>query len=337
MKPDNRQPNFQNLLDVLHKKTPSRPTLFEFFLNERLERNIIGEEKYKAMGEYERMVQSFYLAGFDYATIPITKQRIVPEDAPREQTISLNAGHFIHDRQSFEAFTWPNPDEGDMAEFATVGAMLPEGMKVIIYGPGGVLENTIALVGYENLCMMLYDDPDLAKDIFDKVGSTLLRMYEIAIQYGFVGALIANDDWGYNTQTMLSPADLRRYVFPWHKRIVALAHSKGCPAILHSCGYYGDIIEDIIMDMSFDARHSYEDNIIPVERAYEQLKGRIAVLGGIDVDFMVTASEDAIYQRAKSLVEMGNGGGYALGTGNSIAPYIPDAHYFAMTRAVLEI
>jgi len=67
-----------------------------------------------------------------------------------------------------------------------------------------------------------------------------------------VGALIANDDWGFKTQTMLSPADLRRYVFPWHERIVETIHAAGKPAILHSCGFAGEIMDDIIDGMKYD-------------------------------------------------------------------------------------
>ncbi len=33
---NNRLPNFNNLLAVLRREVPERPTLFEFFLNERL-------------------------------------------------------------------------------------------------------------------------------------------------------------------------------------------------------------------------------------------------------------------------------------------------------------
>ena len=51
---------------------------------------------------------------------------------------------------------------------------------------------------------------------------------------------------------------MRRLVFPWHKKIVEAAHSHGKPAVLHSCGYFQDIIEDVIEDMGYDGRHSYE-------------------------------------------------------------------------------
>ena len=95
--------------------------------------------------------------------------------------------------------------------------------------------------------------------------------------------------------------------------------------------------EDVITDMHFDARHSYEDNTIPVEKAYAELNKRIAVLGGIDVDFLVRSSEVDIYTRAQALLAQTTAGGYALGSGNSIPEYIPDEHFFAMLRAALQV
>ena len=44
-------------------------------------------------------------------------------------------------------------------------------MKMVIIGPGGVLENAISLCGYENLAMMVLDDPGLAGDVFDAIGA----------------------------------------------------------------------------------------------------------------------------------------------------------------------
>ena len=126
-------------------------------------------------------------------------------------------------------------------------------------------------------------------------------------------------------------------MFPWHKKIVELAHTHGVYALLHSCGNYSAIIDDVVHDMKYDGRHSYEDKIIPVEEAYDALQGQIAVLGGLDINFMATASPDEVYGRAKAMLDKTAAkGGYALGTGNSVPEYIPDENFFAMTRAALE-
>ncbi len=339
-----RTPDFANLAAVLEKRTPSRPTLYEFYMNDRLYRRLTGAAYHKTnesdwMPSFETLVRFFAAAGYDYASIQATRQSFVPyaDSGGDTKTISLNAGHSIADRASFDKFVWLDPEATDMAEFAAIADYLPKGMKIIPYGPCGVLENVISIVGYENLCLMIYDDEQLVYDIFEKVGSVLLRIYERTLEYPFVGALMSNDDWGFNTQTMLSPDDMRRFVFPWHKKIVELAHRHGVYALLHSCGKYADIIGDVIDDMKYDGRHSYEDNIVPVEDAYDALQGKIAVLGGLDVNFMSSASPEEVYRRAKAMLDKTAAkGGYALGTGNSVPDYIPDENFFAMTCAALE-
>jgi len=336
-----RKPDFRNLLKILHRQAPDRPTLFEFFLNgpfyEKLTGKTLGAEgRGWVWGAFNPIVtEAFKNAGYDYVTVLGSDMKFEAGEIEKKATISLNAGDAIHDRKSFESYQWPDPDAFDYSGLETAGDLLPAGMKLIVYGPCGVLENVISLVGFERLCMMLADDADLVKDIFDAVGRRLVRFYEICAKFETVGALIANDDWGFKTATMLSPADLRRYVFGWYKKIVECAHKTGKPVILHSCGNLEKVMDDIIDDMKFDAKHSYEDVICHVEVAYEKWGGRIAILGGIDVDFMCRSTPDQIKQRCEAmLARTASRGGYALGTGNSVPEYVPYENYLAMIDCV---
>ncbi|HOH58987.1 MAG TPA: uroporphyrinogen decarboxylase family protein [Bacilli bacterium] len=135
---------------------------------------------------------------------------------------------------------------------------------------------------------------------------------------------------------MLPPHVLRKYVFPWYQKIVKLAHDKGKLAIVHSCGYYHDIIDDMVDTIQFDGKHSFEDNIYPVEKAYQDLKERIAILGGLDMNFLAHKSSEEVYQRSKNMLALTKQGGYALGSGNSIPDYIPSENYLAMLQAGIE-
>jgi uroporphyrinogen decarboxylase len=157
----------------------------------------------------------------------------------------------------------------------------------------------------------------------------------MAVTHESVCAIISNDDWGFKTQTMLSPADMRKYVFPWHEKITEVGHTNGRPMILHSCGYAEEIMEDIINGMKFDGKHSFEDTIMPIEDAYERYKGRIALLGGIDLNFVCTAEPEEIAKRSRAMLERSEDMGcYALGTGNSVPYYVPHEKYFAMIDTV---
>jgi uroporphyrinogen decarboxylase len=286
-------------------------------------------------------IKAFYNAGYDYTVINSSMLNdltlwfpTAEQDA--KKTISLNEGIVITDKKSFDVYKWPRVDTNAYSLFKDVGDILPQGMKLIATGPGGVLENTIRLVGYENLCFMTLEDVSLAEKVFENVGSRLLTHFKICLEYDSVGAIISNDDWGFNTQTMLSPEMLRKYVFPWHKEIVAAAHKAGKPVILHSCGNLDAVMDDIIYDMKFDGKHSYEDGICPVEQAYEKWHDKIAIMGGIDVHFMCTASPDEIFTRSQKMIERSAGrGGFALGTGNSVPEYIPQENYLAMISAAV--
>ena len=333
-----RKPDYTQLLKVLKKQVPDRPTLFEFALNDELydllnngEAPIHGDD----FDHFRKMIYACKNAGYDYISTHSSDFSFPSVGQDRKSTISLNEGVNITDWESYEAYKWPSPANASFKKIETCAADLPEGMKYLIHSPGGVLENTIGLVGYDNLCAMLYEEPELAKRIFDDVGSRLVEYYALVVEMDCVCALMANDDWGFKTQTMLSPAHMRQYVFPWHKKIVELGHKHNKPVLLHSCGMLEEVMEDIIEDIGFDGKHSYEDVIMPIEDAYEKYKGRIALLGGIDVDFVCTATPEEIASRSRAMLERAQDvGGYALGTGNSVPYYVPTEKYLAMIDVV---
>ncbi|HBC89702.1 MAG TPA: hypothetical protein DCZ94_22410 [Lentisphaeria bacterium] len=334
-----REPNFDNMLKVLERKKPSRPTLFEFFLNGPLNERLTGEKltaPWGSIGQKKHNMMAYYKAGYDYVTI-LTGFGFKRADVHREKSISLNEGCMISDRKSFEAYPWKKPDDFDYSEIDILAKDLPKGMKFIAYGPGGVLENLISLSGYDNLCFMIADDPGLVQEVVDAIGSRLVRHYEILGQFKSVGAMISNDDWGFKTQPMLSPEDMRKYIVPWHRKIATAIHKSGRPAILHSCGNLETVMDDIIDDIGYDAKHSYEDTIITVEEAYEKWGSRIAILGGIDVDFICRNPPEAVRERSRKMLKRtADRGGYALGSGNSIPEYVPQEGYLAMISAALE-
>jgi len=336
--PDNpRQPDFDDLLAVFRRQVPARPTLFEFFLNDRLHARLApGAGAGSPYAGQVQTMHAFRRAGYDHANVLIPNFLFPSDRLHGTRTVSLNQGGLIHDRASFEAYPWPDPEAADYAVLDALAAEMPAGMKLMPYAPEGVLENTIRIVGFEALCYLLADDPALVGEIFDQVGARLLRYYERVAGHPAVGACILNDDWGFKTHTMLSLPQMRRHVFPWHKRIAAAIHAAGRPVMLHSCGHFERVLDDMA-EIGIDARHSYEDTILPVEDAYERYHDRFAIIGGLDVDFVCRAGPEAVYRRAAAMLERSAGrGGYALGTGNSVPDYVPDESYFAMIRAALE-
>jgi uroporphyrinogen decarboxylase len=148
-----------------------------------------------------------------------------------------------------------------------------------------------------------------------------------------IGALWLGDDLGYKTSTILSPRHLRQFIFPVQKKLAAIAHAHNMPFMLHSCGNLERILPELIEDVGIDARHSFEDAIIPVGESKRRWGDRIAILGGVDMDFLCRSTEDEVRAYTRRVIEeCAPGGGYALGTGNTVANYIPVRNYLAMVQ-----
>ena len=47
------------------------------------------------------------------------------------------------------------PENYDYSRLDKINEVLPDGMKLMVMGPGGVLENAFNLIGYDNSCYML--------------------------------------------------------------------------------------------------------------------------------------------------------------------------------------
>ncbi|HCS73500.1 MAG TPA: uroporphyrinogen-III decarboxylase-like protein [Clostridiales bacterium] len=335
-----RTPDYNNFIAVLNRQPASRPTLFELFHDKNIYAKLIGNpppaeevEEYAAWN-----LRAWSVLGYDFINAYASDLRF-PTGFRRDAggSVSMNEGYVITDWKSFEEYPWPNLEHCDDRYFQALLHQLPAGMRVNVFSYGGVFENVIQLMGFDNTCIMIYEKPELVKAVFSKVGGILVRYYKQATLNHQVGTLIVSDDWGHKTQTMLSPSMLREYVFPYYEEINDFVHAHGKYVVLHSCGNLHLVMDDIIDGLGFDAKHSFEDVIQPVEEAYEQYGSRIAILGGIDVDYVCQRTIPEIQGRARAILQQTRErGGYALGTGNSATPYIPLENYLALIRTADE-
>lgn len=232
----------------------------------------------------------------------------------------------------FETYPWPDPTKATTSALEWYERNLPPDMCVI--GSGGFAhfaEYLTWLMGYETLCYALYDQRDLVAAMSQRLIDLYEGVIKQLVQFERVKIIWGSDDMGFRSGTLIGPADLREYVLPGHKRMAAIAHAAGRPYLLHSCGNLGAIMEDLVEDVRIDAKHSFEDTIEQVTSAKACYGKRIALLGGIDIDFLCRATEDQVRQRVRQTLDVCMpGGGYCLGTGNSVANYIPLDNYLAM-------
>ncbi|MCL6628175.1 MAG: uroporphyrinogen-III decarboxylase-like protein [Armatimonadetes bacterium] len=236
----------------------------------------------------------------------------------------------IQTREDFEKYDWPVPEKVSTQEIEETVKYLPEGMGIRLQS-GGILENVMWLMGYTGLATALYEDPQLVQDVFDEVGNRKYRAIERVIDCPEIGCVFFGEDMGFKTSTMISPEHLRRYHFPHLKRIVDLVHRHQKFFILHSCGNLTEIMDDLIDYVGIDAKHSFEDAIMPVTEFKKIYGHRVAVVGGVDVDALARMQTSDFRKYVRRIIEeCAPSGGYALGSGNSVTNYVKIENYLAM-------
>jgi uroporphyrinogen decarboxylase len=189
------------------------------------------------------------------------------------------------------------------------------------------------LMGAKPFIRALHTDRDLVGRIFDKIGALLLEAFRQASEADGVGAVCLGDDMGLRTGTMIPHREMRKYVFPWQRKLCRAAHSKDLPFILHACGNLAGVMDDLIDYVGIDAKHSFEDAIMPVPEVKAKWGERVAILGGIDVDVLSRKDVPAVVRKVRSVMgECLPGGCWALGSGNSIPNYVKVDNYLAMLR-----
>lgn len=342
-------PDWEGLRDcILRRGTPARVFFMELFLDGEIKQEICQhygvleglnpDDPHFAL-QQEIAIQRFL--GYDFVRAGVGNLAMPLKHVQTEDTAELKrqgGRNYMEEHkgpitnwEEFDAYPWPDPAQGTTETLEWFEKNLPPDMCVISLGVSHFAEMLAWLMGYETLCFALYEQRDLVQAIYDRLLALYVSVARTLVQFDRVKFVWGSDDMGFKTQPLISPDDLREFVLRGHKVVAEIAHEAGRPYLLHSCGKLDLIMEDLIEDVKIDAKHSFEDTIENVIDLKDGYGGRIALLGGIDVDFLCRATEDRIRARVReTLTKCLPGGGYCLGSGNSVANYIPVDHYLAM-------
>jgi len=347
------QPDVDELLAVLRRKrAPQRLHHIELFLDREIieavnERFELTNDLKKTDPFYslQRDIRVHDYLGYDVFRIGFVHKDIFP--MPENESVDTAAGRqsrgrrewieehdsAIRDWAEFEAYPWPKVEAIDLTSLQWMEKNIPEGMGCFEL-TAHIFEMVNFLQGYERLCYNLYDNPGLVVAICEKIGGFYVDFTRLVCDFDCMSLVFGSDDLGFRSTTLTSPDFLREQILPWHRACAQIAHDHGKPYLLHSCGNLDPVMEDIIETVGIDGKHSFEDTILPVGEAYRRYGQRISILGGIDVDFLCRADEAAIRRRVRETLETctrtDKGRGYCLGTGNTVANYIPLENYLIM-------
>ncbi|MDO5445708.1 MAG: uroporphyrinogen decarboxylase family protein [Eubacteriales bacterium] len=340
-------PDYSNIVKAAQNIEVERIPLYEHIIAPEVMETILGKQFKELSGGNDSDLDEFFrnYCGFfkemGYDTVSF--EELITAIMPGSGALYKQTPGVIKDRSDFESYPWEEICDlffnTYRRSYEALRRNMPEGMKAIGGVGNGIFECVQDLVGYENLCYLRYDDPELYHDIFFKIGENNLKIWKRFLkEYGDIFCVCRfGDDLGFKSTTLLDPKDIRELIIPQYKGIIREVHEAGKPFLLHSCGCIFDIMEDII-GAGIDAKHSNEDQIAPFPVWVEKYGDRIGNFGGIDTDVVCRMDAGSMFEYIQDVVsKCRHHGGFAFGSGNSIPAYVPAEGFLAMNRAIRTI
>ncbi len=178
------------------------------------------------------------------------------------------------------------------------------------------------IFGHYQLSIIMAENPEWAKDIFDTEAEIAVRVLNHLESSGvrFDGAWMYGDI-AYNHGPFFSPRMYRQQIMPAHARQIAWFKDRGLSVIYHTDGDFR-LIMPMLMDIGVDCFQPLEAKAhIDVRELKPAVGARVALMGNIDIMVLITNDLTAIEQEVVAKIPMAKkGGGYIYHSDHSIPP-----------------
>lgn len=341
------KPDFERYLKALHCEEPDRVPQGDWHVDQRPKESFMG----KPIKTLQDHVDFWYTAGYDYVTA--SSGILEPVRAPEGM---MTKGEGVHTEygdkvsrewanthegvltnwEKFEKYRWPAIDDFDLSKWDAFDRILPKGMKAILL-LGKIYTTAWMYMGAETFFNALEEDEELVAAIINKIGEIQYQTFLRVTEHPCVGAVINPDDIAFNTGLLVNPKYLRKYIFPWYKKMGKICREKGIGFIFHSDGDCTEVMEDLI-DCGFHAFHPIQPNAMNIVEVKKKWGKTLCLIGNINLDSTLTLGtpEDVraeVYERIRTIAP---GGGYMVSSSNSITDYVPAENMKALLDATYE-
>lgn len=347
------EPDFERVRTTVRREQPDRVPLVEALVDFEMQSQFLGRPV--TYEDLAAQVEFWIKAGYDY--IPLVVGMMRPGKVTEDSSISrvlrdtlagegvdvrdnrswnLEYTAFITDRRRFDLFPWDlAAQQIDISQFHAVKPLLPDGMKVVAIS-GKIFTLSWMLMGFENFAESLLADPDFASGVIQNVAAIQLRALEDVLALPQVAAVWSVDDIAHTQGAMISPDLLRQHVFPWYRKIAARCHETGRIFFMHSDGNLTTVIDDLIA-LGLDALHPIDPTAMDIVEVKRRWGDRLCLFGNVDTELLRSGTVDQVRARVAELLrQVAPGGGYGLGSGNSVPSWARLENYNAMREAVLQ-
>jgi uroporphyrinogen-III decarboxylase len=224
------------------------------------------------------------------------------------------------------------------ADLAERGARLRDRDWVVGLHFNGPFWQLREWLGFENLCMMMAEDPDFVEELAgfwtDFVSRTLAQLLEhFSPDYTMI-----SEDMAYKMHSMISPAMTRHFLGPAYERWVPQLKAGGCPLVcMDSDGFVGELIP-LWIEYGIHCNAPVEVAAGNDLVAFRERWGRqMAYTGGLDKRALAEGGAAMAAEVKRVVPPLLREGGYIPGCDHGVPPDISWPNYVVYTRLLAQL
>jgi len=192
-------------------------------------------------------------------------------------------------------------------------------------------------VGFEDLCVMFYDDPKLIHEMFEFITDFCIDTLRDKIHKVNIDIVELKEDMAYKNAPMISPSMFHEFMLPHYIRIVGFLKSNGVKIVYVDCdGYPGGLIP-LWIEAGIDAMSPVEiaagNDLVELRKQYP----KFGMFGGIDKRELAKTKRDVYNEVVSKIPQMIEKGGFIPHVDHAIPFNIPLENYIYFRELMSKI
>ncbi len=338
----------ERFFTALNHEIPDRVPLFDFLFQQPLYERLTGSRPESYNGPdavrlalaldhdaiwlpfggfqgYHREFLSSDTYRDEWGTVFRTSASSWPIDAPVRYPVCT--------RSDLSGYRPPDPTlPGRTSEIEAARSMDHDDLAITA-GVQGPLTTAWLLMGYENICYALYDDPGLLTDIFNLSNAFFKEAARRSVMAG-CDAIWVSEDLGSSNGGFFSLEHYRRYILPPFAELVEYTAGLGVPVLLHACGHITEYLPDLAETPIASIHPLQRTAGMDLRFVKEHYGDRFCIIGNIDSSGVLPyGSPEEVAEQVRAAIDIAaKGGGFILASDHSLHDGIPVENIVEMFR-----
>ncbi|MFP4028584.1 MAG: uroporphyrinogen decarboxylase family protein [Candidatus Brocadiia bacterium] len=193
---------------------------------------------------------------------------------------------------------------------------------VVIYAFN--FEKAWMLRGMENLMVDMIRSPEFVEKLFGRMLEINKVMLRLLTPVEGIDGFMLGSDWGGQQGLLISPKQWRHYIRHTEAECYEIVRESGKHLWVHSCGDIEVIIPDLI-EAGLQALNPVQSEVMDVQQLKSDYGDELMFWGGVSTQqIMPYGTPDEVRADTERTIDiLGAGGGYVLGTSQSIQSDVP--------------